>query len=88
MIASIRVAGSGDGSPAAPHSDRRARSRSDDAINTSCYTVEERDRKTVATAILIRPGPLVGNQVSILEGLQQVSESSRPVRTCSARAMS
>jgi RND family efflux transporter MFP subunit len=35
------------------------------------YTVEERDRKTVATAIPIRPGPLSGNQVSILEGLQQ-----------------
>jgi RND family efflux transporter MFP subunit len=35
------------------------------------YTVEERDRKTVAKAIPIRPGPLAGNQVLILDGLRQ-----------------
>ena len=35
------------------------------------YTVEERDRKTVAKAIPIRPGPLAGNQVSILDGLRE-----------------
>ena len=35
------------------------------------YTVEERDRKTVAKAIEIRPGPLAGNQVSILDGLRE-----------------
>jgi RND family efflux transporter MFP subunit len=35
------------------------------------YTVEERDRKTVAKAILIRPGPLAGNHVSILDGLRE-----------------
>ena len=35
------------------------------------YTVEERDRKTVAMAIPIRPGPLAGNQVSILDGLRE-----------------
>jgi RND family efflux transporter MFP subunit len=33
------------------------------------YTVEERDGGTVAKAIPIRPGPLSGNQVSIIEGL-------------------
>jgi membrane fusion protein, multidrug efflux system len=35
------------------------------------YTVEERDGKTVAKAIPIRPGPLAGNQVSILDGLRE-----------------
>jgi membrane fusion protein, multidrug efflux system len=35
------------------------------------YTVGERDRKTVAKAILIQPGPLAGNQVSILDGLRE-----------------
>jgi RND family efflux transporter MFP subunit len=35
------------------------------------YTVEERDRKTVAKAIPIRPGPLAGNHVSILDGLRE-----------------
>ena len=35
------------------------------------YTVEERDRKTIAKAIPVRPGPLAGNQVSILDGLRE-----------------
>jgi RND family efflux transporter MFP subunit len=35
------------------------------------YTVEEREGKTVAKAIPIRPGPLAGNQVSILDGLRE-----------------
>jgi multidrug efflux pump subunit AcrA (membrane-fusion protein) len=34
------------------------------------YTVEQRDRRTVAKAVPIRPGPLAGNQVSILDGLR------------------
>jgi HlyD family secretion protein len=33
------------------------------------YTVEQKDRRTVARAVPIRPGPLAGNQVTILEGL-------------------
>jgi len=33
------------------------------------YGLERNDRETVAKAIYIRPGPLVGNQVSVLEGL-------------------
>jgi RND family efflux transporter MFP subunit len=35
------------------------------------YTVEERDGKTVAEAISIRPGPMAGNHVSILDGLRE-----------------
>jgi len=34
------------------------------------YIVEERDRRTVAKAIPVRPGPMAGNQVSILDGLK------------------
>jgi RND family efflux transporter MFP subunit len=33
------------------------------------YTVEQKDRRSVVKAIPIRPGPLAGNQVSILDGL-------------------
>jgi RND family efflux transporter MFP subunit len=33
------------------------------------YAVEQKNGDTVATAIYIRPGPLVGNQVSVLDGL-------------------
>jgi RND family efflux transporter MFP subunit len=34
------------------------------------YTLEQRDRATTAvTAVHVRPGPIVGNQVSILDGL-------------------
>jgi multidrug efflux pump subunit AcrA (membrane-fusion protein) len=33
------------------------------------YVLEQKDGRTVAKAIYIRPGPLVGNQVSVLEGL-------------------
>src|SRR5262245_38186435 len=33
------------------------------------YTVEQKNGATVAKAIVVLPGPLVGNQVSILEGL-------------------
>ena len=33
------------------------------------YAVEEKSGRTVAQALDVRPGPLVGNQVSILEGL-------------------
>src|SRR5262245_11384599 len=33
------------------------------------YTLEEKNGRTVAKALDVRPGPLVGNQVSILEGL-------------------
>jgi RND family efflux transporter MFP subunit len=34
------------------------------------YTVEQVDNRTVAKAVTIRPGPLAGNQVSILDGLR------------------
>jgi HlyD family secretion protein len=34
------------------------------------YTVEQLDRRTVAKAVPIRPGPLAGNQVSVLDGLR------------------
>jgi len=33
------------------------------------YALEQKDGTTVAKAVYIRPGPLVGNQVSVLEGL-------------------
>jgi RND family efflux transporter MFP subunit len=33
------------------------------------YALEQQDGRTVAKAIYIRPGPLVGNQVSVVEGL-------------------
>lgn len=33
------------------------------------YVVAEQDGRTVAKAVYIRPGPLIGNQVSVLEGL-------------------
>ena len=33
------------------------------------YTVEQRDGRTVAKPVYVRPGPLVGNQIAILEGL-------------------
>jgi multidrug efflux pump subunit AcrA (membrane-fusion protein) len=34
------------------------------------YTVEQLDHRTVAKPVSIRPGPLAGNQVSILDGLR------------------
>src|SRR5262249_47950351 len=34
------------------------------------FGLEEKDGRTVAKAIDIRPGPLVGNQVSVLDGLR------------------
>lgn len=33
------------------------------------YTLEQKDGRTLAKATYIRPGPLVGNQVSVLDGL-------------------
>jgi RND family efflux transporter MFP subunit len=33
------------------------------------YVLEQKDGRTVTKAIYIRPGPLVGNQVSVVEGL-------------------
>src|SRR5262249_30581443 len=33
------------------------------------YAVEQQSGGTVAKALYIKPGPLVGNQVSVLEGL-------------------
>jgi membrane fusion protein, multidrug efflux system len=33
------------------------------------YGLAQKDGRTIATAIYVRPGPLVGNQVSILDGL-------------------
>jgi RND family efflux transporter MFP subunit len=70
MIASIQVADSGK-------DHRQLRIPVDALVHDPTtdrflvYTVEERDRKTVATAIPIRPGPLAGNQVSILDGLRE-----------------
>jgi RND family efflux transporter MFP subunit len=70
MIASIQVAESG--------TDHRQLKVPIDALvhdpttdRYLVYTVEERDRKTIAKAIPIRPGPLAGNQVSILDGLRE-----------------
>jgi RND family efflux transporter MFP subunit len=70
MIASIQVAESGTGHRQLlipldalvhdPSTDRYL-----------VYTVEERDGKAVAKAISIRPGPMAGNQVSILDGLRE-----------------
>jgi membrane fusion protein, multidrug efflux system len=68
MIASIPVAGEADG--------RRQLLIPIDALvhdpvrdQYLVYTLEEKNGGTVAKAIDVRPGPLVGNQVSILEGL-------------------
>jgi multidrug efflux system membrane fusion protein len=70
MISSIQVAESGPGH-------RQLRIPIDALVHDPTrdrylvYTVEERDGKTVAKAIPIRPGPLAGNQVSILDGLSE-----------------
>jgi multidrug efflux pump subunit AcrA (membrane-fusion protein) len=68
MIASIRVAGE----TADPH---RLLIPIDALVHDPVrdrylvYALEQKDGRSVAKAIDIRPGPLVGNQVSILEGL-------------------
>ena len=68
MIASIQVA---DG----PNDRHRLRIPIDALVHDSdreqylVYGLAQQDGRTVATAIYIRPGPLVGNQVSVLEGL-------------------
>jgi RND family efflux transporter MFP subunit len=68
MIASTRVAGETD------HR-RQLRIPIDALVHDPVrdqylvYTVEQRNGGTVAKAIDVRPGPLVGNQVSILEGV-------------------
>jgi multidrug efflux pump subunit AcrA (membrane-fusion protein) len=68
MIASIRVAGEGTEHP-------QLRIPIDALVHDPAhdqylvYALERKDGDTVAKAIYIRPGPLVGNQVSVLEGL-------------------
>ncbi len=68
MIASIRV-----GADVADHD--RLRIPIDALVHDPVrdeylvYGLEQKDGKTVTKAIHIRPGPLVGNQVSVLEGL-------------------
>jgi membrane fusion protein, multidrug efflux system len=68
MIASIRVAGE----TADPY---KLRIPIDALVHDPVrdqyvvYGLEQKDGKTVAKAIDVQPGPLVGNQVSILEGL-------------------
>jgi RND family efflux transporter MFP subunit len=68
MIASIQV---GDG-----RSDRRQLRIPIDALvhdpdrdQYLVYGLAQKDGRTIATAIYVRPGPLVGNQVSVLDGL-------------------
>jgi multidrug efflux pump subunit AcrA (membrane-fusion protein) len=67
MIASIRVTGETDL--------QQVRIPVDALVHDSVrdrylvYAVEQKDGRTMAKAIDVRPGPLVGNQVSILEGL-------------------
>jgi hypothetical protein len=67
MIASIRVTGETD--------PQQVRIPVDALVHDSVrdrylvYAVEQKDGRTMAKAIDVRPGPLVGNQVSILEGL-------------------
>ena len=70
MIASIQAAGSG--------TDQQQLSIPIDALvhdpttdRYLVYTLEERDGKTVAKALPIRPGPLAGNHVLILDGLRK-----------------
>jgi RND family efflux transporter MFP subunit len=70
MIASIQVAESGT-------DHRQLRIPIDALVHDPTtdrylvYTVEERDGKTVAKAIPVRPGPLAGNQVAILDGVRE-----------------
>lgn len=68
MIASIRVAGE--------TAERQQLSIPIDALvhdpvrgQYVVYALEEKDGRSVAKAIPIRPGPLLGNQVSVVEGL-------------------
>jgi membrane fusion protein, multidrug efflux system len=70
MIASIQLAESGTGRrPLRIPIDALVHDPTTDRYLV--YTVEQRDGKTVAKAIPIRPGPLAGNQVSILDGLRE-----------------
>jgi membrane fusion protein, multidrug efflux system len=68
MIASIRVAGE-------PAPRPQLRIPIDALVHDPVreeylvYALEQNDRASVAKAIPVRPGPLVGNQVSILDGL-------------------
>jgi len=68
MIASIRVEGE-----AAAHPQLRIPIDAlvHDAVGDQylVYALEQKNGSTVAQAIAVRPGPLVGNRVSILEGL-------------------
>jgi multidrug efflux pump subunit AcrA (membrane-fusion protein) len=68
MIASIRVARAGD-----PRSQLRIPIEAlvHDPVRDEyvVYALEQNNGATMAKAISVRPGPLVGNQVSILEGL-------------------
>jgi multidrug efflux system membrane fusion protein len=69
MIASIHV----DSEAAAEH--RQLRIPIDALVHDPgseqylVYTLEQKDGRTVTRATYIRPGPLVGNQVSVLDGL-------------------
>ena len=70
MIASIRVAGEGTDRPllripidALVHDPVREQ--------YLVYAIEQKEGATVAKAIRVTPGPLIGNQVSILKGLTQ-----------------
>ena len=68
MIASIRVAGEGiPGSQLRIPIDALVHDSARDQYLV--YAVEQKDGATVARVIAVRPGPLVGNRVSILEGL-------------------
>ena len=68
MIASIRVAGEGTARP-------ELRIPIDALVHDAAreeyvvYALEPKDGGTVVKAISIRPGPLVGNRVSVLDGL-------------------
>src|SRR5262249_9776962 len=68
MIASIRVA-----SQAADHQQLRipidALVHDPTRERYLVYTLEQKEGRTMAKPLTVRPGPLLGNQVSILEGL-------------------
>ena len=68
MIASIRVAGEGTERPEL-HIPIDALVHDPVREEYIVYGLDQRDGGTVAKAISVRPGPLVGNQISILGGL-------------------
>src|SRR5262245_16714087 len=68
MIASIQVAAEGTSRQLRIPIDALVHDTTSDRYLV--YTVEQRDRRTVAKPIPVRPGPLAGNQVTILDGLR------------------